>query len=189
MGELFYKNKYRIPSARLEGWDYGSHGFYFVTICVREMKCVFVGIHNNIMCLNRLGATAQQCWQEIPRHFPFVQLCEFIVMPNHVHGVLEICDGSQNVVETQDFASLHETNQPYKNKFGPQSKNIASIIRGFKIGVTKYARNNNIEFQWQPRFYDHIIRNESALYNIREYIRQNPAKWHRDRNNKTGIFM
>jgi len=113
-------------------------------------------------------------------------------MPNHVHGIFIIDKpdggrGNANVnVETQDFASLQPQHpaqpavpQP-KNKFGPQSKNIASIIRGFKIGVTKFAKSQNIPFGWQPRFYDHIVRNEKDLNRIRQYIINNPAKWQDD---------
>jgi len=82
-------------------------------------------------------------------------------------------------VETQDLASL-QTPTPSKNQFGPQSKNLASIIRGFKIGVTKYAKKRNIPFQWQPRYYDKTIRDEKALNNVRQYIVQNPLNWHKD---------
>jgi len=77
---------------------------------------------------------------------------------------------------------IHLRDERINNKFGPQSKNLASIIRGFKIGVTKYARQNNIKFQWQSRFYDRIIRDEKSLNNIQEYIINNPFNWEYDRN-------
>ncbi|MFZ1290256.1 MAG: hypothetical protein WAR79_09200 [Melioribacteraceae bacterium] len=95
-------------------------------------------------------------------------------MPNHIHGIII----SDKTVETQNFASLqHENNI---NKFGPQSQNLAAIIRGFKAAVKKYAVINNIIFSWQPRFYDRIIRNECELFNIRKYIVYNPYKWEDD---------
>ncbi len=98
----------------------------------------------------------------------------FIIMPNHIHGIII----SDKTVETQNFASLqHENNI---NKFGPQSQNLAAIIRGFKAAVKKYAVINNIIFSWQPRFYDRIIRNECELFNIRKYIVYNPYKWEDD---------
>jgi len=92
-------------------------------------------------------------------------------MPNHVHGIVVI----DKPVETQNFASL-----PSPNKFGPQSQNLASIMRGYKIGVTKYAREHEIAFQWQPRYHDHVIRNAIEYERITHYILTNPVKWHQD---------
>lgn len=85
-------------------------------------------------------------------------------------------DNDNNVVETQNIASLqaNHTNQKPINKFGPQSKNLASIIRGFKIGVTKSARLINPDFSWQPRYYDRIIRDQAEHERIANYIRDNP---------------
>ena len=175
------------------------------------------------MVLSEIGQIAHQCWQDIPAHFPFVELGEFVVMPNHVHGIIIIdkpdntngnvdnidgvggavycgviggVDGGDGggIVETQNFASL-PINNPINpinptisstqtiptattgNKFGPQSKNLASIIRGYKIGVTKFTRNNNLKFTWQSRFHDHIIRNEESFQRISNYIANNPLKW------------
>ena len=117
-------------------------------------------------------------WYEIPTHFPFVVLHNHIVMPNHVHGIIEIAkhDNAPNVgsnVEMQNFASL-------RNKFGPQSQNLASIIRGYKTGVTINARNINPEFAWQSNYHDHIIRDENVYQNISNYIIENPKKWAED---------
>ena len=154
------------------------------------------------MGLNEIGCIATKFWLEIPQHFPFVVFDEFVVMPNHVHGIVVIEKNAVDAetrggvetrgdVETQNFASLRIRNvgnwKP--NKFGPQSNNLASIIRGFKIGVTKYANQNDILFQWQPRFYDHIIRDEESLNRIREYIIYNPLKWNEDRNNSENLYM
>ena len=127
------------------------------------------------MKLSEVGKIAEKYWTEILKHFPFVNLDEHIIMPNHIHGIIEIDKvGTQNLVFLQSG---------YKNKFGPQSKNLSSIIRGFKIGVTKYANSNNMNFAWQPRFHDRIIRNEKELDTIRKYISENPAKWHLDKDN------
>src|SRR6056297_3050067 len=109
-------------------------------------------------------------------------------MPNHVHGIILIDkpDDGRNV-ETQNFASLQSSPQSStqppqqsKNKFGPQSKNLASNIRGFKIGVTKNAQKIHADFAWQTRFYDHIIRNDSSYQRIRNYIINNPKNWEKD---------
>jgi putative transposase len=186
-----FQNKYRIQSARLQNWDYGSNAMYFVTICTQNRVQYFGNIvetqnfaspqiQSPTMQLSEIGKIANQYWNEIPLHFPFVELGEFVVMPNHVHGIIIINkpdDANAVVVETQNFASLREQ----QNKFGPQSKNLASIIRGFKSGVKKYATMNHIDFAWQSRFHDHIIRNDESFQRISEYIRNNPLNWLNDK--------
>lgn len=128
-----------------------------------------------------IGSIAEKCWCEIPCHFPFVRLDEHAIMPNHVHGIIIINkneNGCGQNVETQHFASLW--NGPNANCFGPQSKNLGSVVRGFKIGVKKWATENDVPFEWQPRFYDRIIRNEKELSNVRNYILNNTSKWEED---------
>ncbi|MGC9384873.1 MAG: transposase [Kosmotogaceae bacterium] len=193
-----FQNKYRIPSARAPFWDYGWNAAYFVTICIRGRKCFFGDVVDGRMELSAIGHIANSCWFEIPNHFPFVELGAHVVMPNHVHGIVIINkpDNGDNVertgggaVETQNFASLSpETplspdSSKSKNQFGPQSQNMASIIRGFKIGVTKNARLVNPDFAWQSRYHDHIIRNQISYQNISEYIINNPLKWDDDQFN------
>ena len=126
-----------------------------------------------------------------------VELGEFVVMPNHIHGIVIINNppvrtqrNNVNNVETQDFASLQRIQKQRKqpgNQFGPQSRNLGSIVRGFKIGVKKWTTINNVDFAWQSRYYDHIIRNENSLNRIRQYIFENPAKWAEDRNNPENL--
>lgn len=182
-----FQNRYRIESARLKNWDYGWNAVYFVTICTENREYFFGDVEDGVMVLNEIGKIANDCWLEIPEHFPFVQLGKHVVMPNHVHGIVVIDkpddgrDDGRNV-ETQNFASL-QSDQPEsstKNKFGPQSKNLASIIRGFKIGVTKNARLINQGFAWQARYHDHIIRNDKSFDQISEYIINNPLNWSDD---------
>jgi REP element-mobilizing transposase RayT len=174
-----FQNKYRIPSARWAAWDYSSNAAYFVTICVANRAHDFGRVVDGKMNLSPLGQSAQDCWDEIPAHFPFVELGEFVVMPNHTHGVVVINKTGIAVatVETQDFASLPP--QP-RNRFGPQSQNLASIVRGYKIGVTKFARQNNIPFAWQARYHDHVIRNAAEQERISKYILTNPQNWKDD---------
>ncbi len=145
---------------------------YFITICTNKMINHFGKIFNDKVVLNKIGKYTEQCWIDIPNHFKIVELDEYVIMPNHIHGIIVI--NKDNNVETQNFASL-------PNKFGPQSKNLGSIIRGFKIGVTKYANKNNIPFKWQARYHDRIIRDEKELYNVKRYIIENPLKWHIDK--------
>ncbi|GAB6283200.1 MAG: transposase [Ignavibacterium sp.] len=186
-----YRNKYRVESARLKGWDYSTPGAYFVTIVTYNRQNLFGEIKRGRMILNDDGKNVYQCWLDIPKHFPHVELDEFIVMPNHVHGIIVIkyqylnnsVETQNSVVETQNFASLRNI-YISGNQFGPQSKNLGSIIRGFKIGVTKWYRNLGIDKNiWQPRFHDHIIRNEKELHNIRQYIKNNPLNWDNDDHN------
>ena len=272
MGNKF-KNKYRIDTVRLKWWDYRRNAAYFVTICTQNREHYFGEIKNGKMNLTEIGKIAHNYWQKIPHHYPFVILGEYVVMPNHVHGIIiinkpvsetvethdgashnknkkqkivethsnaskintantgnntnvETHDGASDgashinpakidndvniethdyaskiksdiinknkIVETQNFASLppqspplpyKTTNQPDKpvNKFGPQSRNLASIIRGYKSAVKKYATLHGIDFAWQSRYYDHIIRDEQSFLRISEYIKNNPLNWREDK--------
>ncbi len=184
-----YKGKYRIPSARWAVWDYGSNAAYFVTICINDRSHGFGEITNGEIILTSLGQAAMDCWNEIPIRFPFVILDGFVVMPNHVHGIIIIDKPNGDPVETQNIASLPQHTAPSqtqtqnvaslqpRNRFGPQSQNLASIVRGYKIGVTKYARQNDIPFVWQTRYHDHVIRNADEYTRIIKYIDENPEKW------------
>jgi len=177
-----FKGKYRIASARWTAWDYSSHGAYFITICTANRAHDFGEIVNGEMKLSALGQSAWDCWNEIPNHFPFVELGAFVVMPNHAHGVViidkpDIQTVETHVVETQNLASLQPSGG---NKFGPQSQNLASIVRGYKIGVTKFANQNQIPFKWQARYHDHVIRNVKEHERIHEYIAANPQNWNDD---------
>ncbi len=179
-----FKNKYRVTSHRLKGYDYSSDGAYFITICVKNRKHLFGEIVNGKMVLNDLGKITEKCWKEIPDHFPDVILDEFVIMPNHVHGVLFLFPKNAPV-ETNNYSSLR--NRPIQKRPNGTRRTIGSIIRGFKIGVTKYVRNNNetnnylpLLVVWQPNYYDRIIRSEDELNRIREYIFLNPEHWDKD---------
>ncbi len=158
-----YKNKYRIDSVRLSSWDYGSNGMYFITICTDHMLPYFGPMNKPGVMFSKVGDYAHQCWKSIPQHFPFVQLDQFIIMPNHIHGILCILK--------QSCTGWHP------NQFGPQSQNVASIIRGFKCAVKTFATCHSIDFYWQTRYYDRIIKNDHQLNRVRNYIVNNPRKW------------
>jgi putative transposase len=203
-----FQNKYRIPSARAPWWNYGDNAAYFITICTHNRVHYFGEIVNdvivdggrggdavdggggdavetqNIASLRptEIGKFAEICWYEIPNHFPFVQLGAFVVMPNHIHGIIAI-----NKPETdRSFLSgiYSPTQLPANNKFGPQSQNLASIVRGFKIGVTKMAKQIRPDFKWQPRYHDHIIRDDAEYQRISYYIKTNPSNWNKDKFSK-----
>jgi len=189
MIEELFKNKYRIKSARLKNWDYSNDGFYFVTFCVKDHECVLGDIINNKMVLNKYGMIVHQEIINTSKIRKNVIIDEFVVMPNHIHLILIIDNalfGKQNPVETQCIASLQL--DEYKNKFGPQKNNLSSIIRGLKSITTKQIHQIGlIDFKWQSRFYDHVIRDEKSLNNIKEYIKLNPLRWESDRNNPNNL--
>ncbi|WP_029215059.1 transposase [Kallotenue papyrolyticum] len=178
-------NRHHRRSIRLPGYDYTQPGAYFVTICTHERAHLFGQVVDEGMVLNALGEIARQCWLAIPDHFPHATLDTFVIMPNHAHGIIWIVDddGAKNVgaknVGAKNFSPLRSDEQPHGT-----SKTIGSIIRGFKIGVTKWARQHTtVHTVWQRNYYEHIIRDERALTAIRQYILDNPRRWHLDRYN------
>ena len=158
-------------SVRLCKYDYSQAGLYFITMCTANRKCLFGDIVDGKMSLNNAGQNANECWWKITDHFPNTALHKFIVMPNHVHGIIEITVGANN----------------YSPLPPGTSKTIGSIVRGFKIGVTKWFRiNMPFEFSvgkpvWQRNYYEHIIRNEKSYRQISEYIQTNRLRWREDR--------
>ncbi len=189
-----FKNKYRIESTRLRNWDYRWAGAYFITVCTKNRKCYFGDVKNGKMNLSPIGVIVRNEWLKTFEMRPDMnlQMGEFVVMPNHFHAVIIIGDNKYNTDgggrdamhdgrrDAMHCVSTSIKREP-KNKFGPQSKNLASIIRGFKIGVTTNARKINPNFAWQPGFYDHIIRNEKSFNAISKYIIKNPLKWENDK--------
>ncbi len=169
-----FRNRYRIESTRKRGFNYASDGMYFVTMCTQGRAPIFGHIRNHMMCVEEMGRIAWQCWESIPEHFPFAHPDAFVVMPDHVHGIVRF--DHHAIVETQNFASQLQTQYfaSLQNRFGPQSQNLASVIRGFKTGVKTYATKTGIDFAWQPRYHDRIIRDADAYERIRRYIVNNP---------------
>ena len=178
-----FKNKYRIPSTRLQTWDYSKNGAYFITICTQNREHFFGNIQNGMMQLSEIGKLAERYWLEIPEHFPFVELGNFVVMPNHVHGIL-IINNIPNSVETrQCLVSTIKLNTTIgSSRFQNQGKNtISSIVGSYKSIVTKMSRQTHSNFAWQSRFHDHIICNSKSFETIQNYIFENPLKWKNDK--------
>jgi REP element-mobilizing transposase RayT len=165
---------------RLKSYDYSHPGAYFVTVCAHNREMLFGEITSGKIVLNEYGNIVVRCWREIAAHFPNTELDEFVVMPNHIHGIIWI----NNSVGANDYSPLQ---MPYKNIHGT-SKTIGSIIRGFKIGVTKWLRQNTDHFSvWQRNYYEHIIRHDEELNRIRQYIIENPLKWDIDSENPDAL--
>lgn len=193
MSEKF-QNKYRIPSARLQSYDYASAGMYFITICTKDRTHYFGEIENGMMLFSELGNIVKKEWVKSPIIRPYVnlELGEFVVMPNHFHAILIIGQNEYNTVidtprdtprkDAMHCVSTTNPNGNTTNALKPQSKNLASIIRGFKSSVTTYARKNNIPFNWQPRYHDHIIRTGADYVRIGNYILNNPLNWLHNQN-------
>ena len=186
-----FNNKYRIESARLKGYDYSSPGEYFVTICAGGMVECFGDVVDGEMKRNGVGEIVAEEWQRTQELRKKIMLDEWVIMPNHFHCI--VCIVEKSSVETSESRVLVETHSnaslQSKNIFGPQRNNLSSIIRGFKSITTKRIHTNGYsDFAWQPRFYDHIIRDEKGLNAIREYIHNNPAQWEYDRNDPSGLY-
>lgn len=184
-----FQDKYRIDSTRLQNWDYGSNGKYFITICTCENEHFFGKITEEKMHLNAIGELADNYWHEIPNHFPYVHLDEFIVMPNHIHGILVIDDpyyrdnsDDMNVQTRHCLVSNKSKQNTGRRRFQNQGNNtISSIIGSYKSIVSKHAHKINPKFEWHSRFYDHIIKDQKELQRIRNYIEFNPKNWKDDK--------
>lgn len=182
----------------MPNWDYRANAGYFVTICTKNRKCFFGNIPPktmqgndflSLMQLSQIGKIAYDFWLEIPIHFPFVKLDEFVVMPNHVHGIVIIEKPDGTEIETGRSVVC---NDPTKNgdnsikneqmaNISPKSGSLSAIIRSYKSAVTKNVRKINSNFAWLPRFHDHIIRNEMEFSRIANYIKNNPRNWNEDK--------
>jgi putative transposase len=161
-------------SIRLKEYDYSSPGDYFITICTYDKQCILGDVVGEEMQLNQIGKTVAHCWEDIANHFENVELDEFIVMPNHLHGIIIITEGRDLI----DQIPTTEQNFPLMKN---PKQTLGKIIRYFKARAAKLIHDNgHSEFQWQSRYYDRIIRNESELTNIRDYIINNPLKWSSD---------
>ena len=165
----------------MKNWDYGSQAAYYVTVCTANRIHYFgeiVATQSKTtpyeMHLSGIGKIVDEEWLKTFEMRPDMNLSmgAYNVMPNHFHAIITIGENKYNT-----RGGIHHKNTNTKNKFGPQSKNLASVIRGFKIGVTVNARQTNPDFAWQSRFYDHIIRNHRSYLRIRQYIINNPIKW------------
>ncbi|MGK7956137.1 MAG: transposase [Crocosphaera sp.] len=158
-------------SIRLKHYNYAHHGTYCVTICTHHKQCIFGEIKQGNVRYSNLGAIAYHYWLKIPQHFAYVMLDVFVVMPNHIHGILWI--------------NYEQKTSKSKRKFGNiVAGSLSSIIRSYKAAVTKKINSicgqQGTSLVWQRNYYEHIIRDEKALRNIRKYIRENPLNWDKD---------
>lgn len=168
-------------SIRLKGYDYSQSGLYFITICIQNRECLLGKIEQGLINLNQAGQMVQQMWQQLPQRFSSIQIDEFVVMPNHLHGIIAISMVnmvSNNQSQAQDLKQI----QPLQTS---KSVKLGDIIGAFKSitthqyiqGVKQYHWQGFTGKLWQRNYYEHIIRDQASLNNIREYIINNPLKW------------
>ncbi|AFZ27114.1 transposase [Cylindrospermum stagnale PCC 7417] len=181
------KSFYR-RSLRLRGYDYSQAGAYFITICTNKRKCLFGNIANNEVNLNELGNIVLDFWYSLPSKYPNIELDEFIIMPNHLHGIIVITDletiYKSHSQQLTNVGTIHELSlRERRNILLPK------VIGYFKMNAAK-AINQKISASgtslWQGNYYEHIVRNESELERIRQYIVNNPLKWALDCDNPDG---
>ena len=168
----------RRHSIRLPGYDYTRLGSYFVTICSLEYKPIFGKVLNGEVKLNESGQIVTRCWSQLPSHFPQVELDAFIVMPNHIHGIINITKRSVGATHASPLQTEVRTRP------GPKPGSLGVIVGSFKSAVTRRINklcNTPGTPVWQRNYFEHIIRSNKALDTIRRYILNNPTHWELDR--------
>jgi REP element-mobilizing transposase RayT len=165
-------------SIRLKGYDYAQPGAYYVTICTAGRLCIFGEVAADAVQLSPIGSIVEATWKELPQHYPFVELDSFVVMPNHVHGVLFLLD-EPSFEGYVVGAGL----RPARKVAGQVRHSLSEVVRAFKtfsarrINAARGARGASV---WQRNYYERIVRDEKELERIREYIDNNPAQWEAD---------
>jgi putative transposase len=186
-----HKQQKNRRSIRLQGYDYSSPGEYFITICTQNRECLFGDVVNGEMVLNEIGEIARDIWQQIPDRYDNVVLDAFIMMPNHVHGIIGI-----EYHPAHPAGAIHELPlrdgdiDPETYRKQRRQMLLSKIIGWYKMNVAKQANillNNSGNRFWQRNYYEHIIRDDKSLIRIRDYIINNPAQWDDDVNHPKNI--
>ncbi|NJK69216.1 MAG: hypothetical protein HC789_09040 [Microcoleus sp. CSU_2_2] len=174
-------------SIRLKGYDYAQPGAYYITICTYQRQCLFGEIVSGVMHFNLISETIQYCWHRLPQNFPFIKLDAFVIMPNHLHGIILITDDyttNKNQLFKQPIVQPVSSSQISTLPKGTESGSLGALVQNFKSIVTRRVNRltRNYGTIWQDGYYEKIIRDERAYHNIRKYIMENPLKWHDDEN-------
>jgi putative transposase len=155
------------------GHDYSMPGSYFVTICTKERVECLCNIKNGAVVLTELGKIVKKTWLDLPNHYKNIVLDDFVIMPNHIHGIIEINNDGR-------FKTAHNVGNGLKPF--PTIHGLSEIVRGFKTFSSRRI-NEFQHFQWQKSFHDRVIRNDDEYYHYKYYIQQNPINWSKDKNN------
>ena len=177
----FVPDRHHRRSLRLQGYDYMQAGAYFVTTCTQSRECLFGEIMDEEMRLNKAGQMVQSVWNELPQHYTGIVIDAFIVMPNHVHGIIVLGVGAGP-------SACPTPGQPQEIT---STLSLAAVVHRFKsLTTARYrhgvSQNNWRSFPgrlWQRNYYEHIIRNEEELRSLRQYILDNPEQWALDQEN------
>src|SRR5579864_389043 len=151
-----FRNKYRVENIRKPGWDYSAPGLYFVTICTHEMRMYFGVVVNAEMKLSTIGKCAEEQWKAIPSHFKNVTLDEFVVMPNHIHGVIKLSGSAEPRLRRNDVKRI-------LSDVRPKPGSLSHIIRCYKGGVTYWCKEQKFAFAWHVGFHDRIVPGPKVL--------------------------
>lgn len=192
-------NRHHRRSIRLRGYDYSQAGAYFITIVAKNRERLFGEAANGEMRLNEIGRVVQTAWDELPGRYPSVELDAFVVMPNHVHGIIVISGDTGPVGAIHELplhelplhelpaaGAIHESpphESPLQDRVQRRKMLLPKIVGYFKMNAAKRANEIRLASGvplWQRNYYEHIIRNEADLRRIREYIANNPLKWELD---------
>lgn len=169
----FQPERHHRRSIRLPGHDYQAVGHYFVTICSFEKQCLFGTMIDDVVDLTPYGHLVEVCWWSIPDHFPSVKLHQFVIMPNHLHGIVEIT-----------IKQPPDVHVPIAEQFGsPVSSSLPTMIRSFKAAATKSINellSTSGTTVWQRGYHERIVRTPQELENVRRYIENNPKTWSED---------
>ncbi len=160
---------------RLADYDYTTPGYYFVTIYTKGMLEYFGRVQNFKMELNGAGQIVQKCWLDLPNHYKNCKLHAFVIMSNHIYGIIEIVGNGLKPFQNEPTTNNRNGLKPFPT-YG-----LSEIVRGFKTFSSKYInQKSKYKFTWQKSFYDHIIRNDNELIRISDYIEKNPLLWIQD---------
>ncbi len=187
MSEDKYKNRYRIPSARAVWHDYMG-GAYFVTICTKDREFYFGRIEDDEMHLSEIGRYADEQFRDVSSNYPYAIIPSYVVMPNHIHAIViiddhyDVCrDAIHRVSESEMQMEPTQDRGGITGCYNPMLyKSLGTVIRGLKARVTHYANEKDLDFAWQSRFHDRIIRDQKDMNETASYVDNNVAKWPED---------
>ncbi len=177
------EKRFHRRSIRLQGVDYSEPGAYFITICAAQRRSIFSKIDDGRVVLSPLGEIVRACWLEIPEHFPSASLQEFVVMPNHLHGIIGLTVGARYIV------SLDQRERAPEKFQKPVKGSIPTVVRTFKAAVVRRARSqlgissNEI---WQRNYFERVLRDGKEYADASRYILENPQRWEWDKENPEG---
>ena len=179
---IYNSDKYHRKSIRLKGYDYSQSGTYFITICVKDRACLLGDIINCEIKLNEYGKMVEYTWNDLTNHNHHIQLDKFIIMPNHVHGIIIINHDGANTVGAGS--------EPAPTKTKLKHHGLPEIVRQFKTfsarRINKIRQSPGVHI-WQRNYYEHIVHDENDFNRIRKYIIENPSRWEHDKENPNNM--